>query len=405
MKNEIKKSDKLDGVRYEIRGEAVDMAAQMELEGEQIIRLNIGNLAPYGFDAPKEVIGDVVLNLRKAQGYTESKGIFPARKAIMQYYQLQNLPNLNIENIFLGNGVSEMIIMSMQALLNAGDEMLVPSPDYPLWSAAVNLAGGKAVHYGCKEEEGWIPDLEDMRAKITPRTRGIIVINPNNPTGAVYPRSVLEQIVELAREFGLMLFSDEIYDHLIMDDIEFTSIASLAPDLFCATFNGLSKSYRVTGFRSGWLVFSGDVERGRDYISGINLLASIRLCPNAPAQHIIQTCIGGYQSVREFVEPGGRIYEQRDYVYQMLSAIPGISVVKPQAAFYIFPKYDKERFDFAGDEDFALQLLKEENVLVVPGSGFDHRGDDHFRIVYLPEISTLRTVGKRLTRFFERHTK
>lgn len=405
MSKGIKRSAKLDGVRYEIRGKVVELAAEMELQGEQIIRLNIGNLAPYGFDAPKEVIGDVVLNLRNAQGYTDSKGIFSARKAIMQYYQLHNIPGLDINNIFLGNGVSEMIIMSMQALLDSGDEMLVPSPDYPLWSAAVTLAGGKAVHYTCDEEAGWTPNLEDMRAKITDKTKGIIIINPNNPTGAVYPKKVLQQIVELAREFDLMLFSDEIYDHLIMDDVQFASIASLAPDLFCATFNGLSKSYRVTGFRSGWLVFSGDVEKGRDYIEGLTLLASMRLCSNAPAQHIIQTCIGGYQSVREFVEPGGRIYEQREYIYEMLSSIPGVSAVKPEAAFYIFPKYDKDRFDFISDEQFALSLLKEENILVVPGSGFDHPGNNHFRIVYLPEVSTLKEVGKRLTRFFARHTK
>lgn len=402
---EIKKSEKLQGVRYEIRGAVADLAARMEREGESIIKLNIGNLAPYGFDAPSEVIGDMLLNLRKAQGYTESKGIFSARKAIMQYYQLQHLPNLDIDDIYIGNGSSEMIIMSMQALLNPEDEMLVPSPDYPLWTAAVTLAGGRAVHYRCEERDEFQPSVEDMRAKITPRTRGIILINPNNPTGAFYPRETLERIVELAREFDLMLFSDEIYDHLLMDGAEFCSAASLAPDLFCATLGGVSKSHRVTGFRSGWIVFSGNRERGRDYLDGTNLMASMRLCSNAPAQYIIQTCIGGYQSVREFIAPGGRLYEQREFAYRMLTEIPGLSVVKPKAAFYIFPKYDRERFDFETDEAMALALLREEKILVVPGSGFNFPGNDHFRMTYLPEISTLKVVRERMTRFFARHER
>ena len=400
---QIKRAQKLYDVKYEIRGDLVARAAEMEQAGENVTKLNIGNLAPFGFDAPREVISDMIQNLHHAQGYTESRGIFSARKAIMQYYQLRGLPNLDVNDIYLGNGSSEMIIMAMQGLLENGDEMLIPSPDYPLWTAAVTLAGGKAVHYVCDEQSDWLPDLADMESKISDRTRGLVIINPNNPTGAVYPLEVLEQIVELARRHDLIIFSDEIYDHLIMDEVPFTSIASLAPDLLCVTFNGLSKSYRVTGFRAGWIVFSGNRACARDYIAGINTLASMRLCPNAPAQFIIQTCVGGYQSIRELVEPGGRIYDQRDQIMKELEAIDGVSAVKPKAAFYVFPKYDKSKFDFASDKDFGRKLLEEEKVLIVPGSGFNHYGNDHFRIVYLSGIHELKHAGKCMRAFFERH--
>lgn len=399
MKMIIKASEKLQNVHYEIRGEVVERAAEMERAGSKIIRLNIGNLAPYGFDAPDEVINDMILNLRSAQGYSDTKGIFSARKAIMQYYQLMNVPNLDIEDIFLGNGVSELIIMCMQALLNPGDEVLVPAPDYPLWTAAVNLGGGAPVHYICDEQAEWYPDLDDIRKKITPNTKAIVIINPNNPTGAYYPREVLEQIVEIARQNRLIIFSDEIYDHLLMDGLKPLSIASMAPDLLVATLNGLSKSHRITGFRAGWVVFSGNRKIARDYIAGVNKLACMRLCPNVPAQYIIQTSIAGYQSVSELVTPGGRIYEQREYIHAALNSIPGVSCVKPKAAFYAFPRLDTERFGITSDIRFALDLLEREKMLVVHGSGFNWPQPDHFRLVYLPDVSTLKEVTRRLERF------
>ncbi len=396
----INRSEKLNNVRYDIRGKLVDIASEMEERGESIIKLNIGNLAPYGFDAPKELFDDIIRNLKNAQGYTDSRGIFSARKAIMQFYQLQGLKNLDVNDIFLGNGVSELIINVMQALCNPGDEILLPSPVYPLWSAAVTLAGGKVVHYMCDESADWLPDIEDMKKKVSDRTKAIVIINPNNPTGAVYGIDVLKEIVEIARQNKLMLLSDEIYDHLVMDDIKFTSIASLAPDLFCATFNGLSKSYRATGFRSGWVVFSGEKEAARDFIEGVYLLSSMRLCSNAPAQYIIQTCVGGYQSIKEFVEPGGRIYDQREFMFNAIENIPGLTVVKPKAAFYMFPKFDKAKLGYEKDNKMAIDLLRREKVLVVPGSGFDYPGNSHFRMTYLPDVTTLATVAKRFSRFF-----
>ncbi len=393
------KSEKLDNVCYDIRGPVLDEANRLASQGIDIIRLNIGNPAPFGFDAPDEIIYDMLVNIRDAQGYSDSKGIFSARKAIMQYCQVKNIPNVTIDDIYIGNGVSELIVMAMQGLLNNGDEILVPAPDYPLWTAAANLAGGKAVHYLCDEQAEWNPDIDDIKKKITPRTKGIVVINPNNPTGALYPKAVLEQIVEVARQNDLIIFSDEIYDRLIMDGFEHISTASLAPDLFCVTFNGLSKSHRIAGFRSGWMVLSGDKKRAKGYIEGLNMLSTMRLCANVPAQHVIQTALGGYQSSNELIVPGGRIYEQRKFITNALSQIPGISFVKPKAAFYIFPKIDTERFNIKDDEQFALDFLKEQRVLIVHGRGFNWHEPDHFRIVFLPCIDELKICMTRLSKF------
>ncbi len=391
----FEKSDKLDNVCYDVRGPVVDEADIMIANGIEILKLNIGNPAPFGFTAPNEVIYDMIHNLRNAEGYSNSKGIFAARKAIMQYCQLKKIPNVTIEDIYTGNGVSEMITLAMQGLLNNGDEILIPSPDYPLWTAAATLAGGNAVHYVCDEQSEWYPDIQDIRSKITEKTKGIVVINPNNPTGALYPKEVLEQIVQVAREHDLIIFADEIYDRLVMDGREHVAISSLAPDLFCVNMNGLSKSHRVAGFRIGWMALSGPKDHVQGYIEGLNMLSSMRLCSNVPAQSIVQTALGGYQSSDELILPGGRLFEQRDYVYNAVMDIPGLSVVKPKAAFYMFPKIDAKKFNITNDEKFALDFLREKHVLIVHGRGFNYKTPDHFRIVYLPEIAILeRAMGE-----------
>ena len=348
-------SNKLNDVCYDIRGPVMDEAERMEALGSKILKLNIGNPAPFGFSAPDEVLLDLIYNLRSCEGYSDSRGLFSARKAIMQYCQLKHIPNVGIDDIFTGNGVSELIMISMQALLDSGDEILVPAPDYPLWTASVTLAGGTAVHYMCDEASGWYPDVEDIRSKVTPRTKGIVVINPNNPTGALYPKEVLEQIVQVAREHDLILFADEIYDRLVMDDLKHVALASLAPDLLTLSFNGLSKSHRVAGFRCGWLCLAGNKTRAKGYIAGLNMLAKMRLCSNVPGQSIIQTSLGGYQSADELLMPGGRIYEQREYIYNALNQIPGISVTKPSAAFYIFPKVDMAKFNIHSDSHASCE--------------------------------------------------
>ena len=393
------KSTKLDNVCYDIRGPVLDEANRMEENGETILKLNIGNPAPFGFRAPDEVVKDMMMNLTSTQGYSDSRGLFSARKAIMQYCQIKGIPNVGMNDIYTGNGVSEMITMSMQALLNNGDEILVPAPDYPLWTATATLAGGNVVHYICDEQSDWYPDIEDIRSKITDRTKAIVIINPNNPTGAVYPKEILEQIVQIARENELIIFSDEIYDRLVMDDYKHTSIASLAPDVFCVTFSGLSKSHMIAGFRIGWMILSGAKDRAKGYIEGIKMLSSMRLCSNVPAQSIVQTALGGYQSVTEYIKPGGRVYEQRECIYNALKDIPGISVVKPHAAFYIFPKIDTEKFNIMDDEQFALDFLHEKQVLIVPGKGFNWMNPDHFRIVYLPNIRQLDKSMEKLKEF------
>lgn len=395
----FEKSTKLDHVCYDVRGPVVEEADRMIESGIDILKLNIGNPAPFGFTAPEEIILDMMHNLRECQGYSNSKGIFSARKAIMQYCQLKKIPGVDINDIYTGNGVSELIVMAMQGLLNDGDEILMPSPDYPLWTGAANLAGGKPVHYICDEQANWYPDMEDIRSKITDRTKGIVVINPNNPTGALYPKEVLMEIVEIAREHDLIIFADEIYDRLVMDGEKHISIASLAPDLFCVTMNGLSKSHRVAGFRVGWMCLSGDKTRAKGYIEGLNMLSSMRLCSNVPAQAIVQTALGGYQSADELLLPGGRIYEQREFIYKALNDIPGITAVKPKAAFYIFPKIDTERFHIYDDEKFVLDFLKQEKVLLVHGGGFNWQQPDHFRIVYLPRVEELQIAMEKLEHF------
>lgn len=395
----FKKSSKLDHVCYDVRGPVLDEANRMQADGIDVLKLNIGNPAPFGFSAPEEVITDMISTLRSAQGYSDSHGIFAARKAIMQYAQTKNIPNVSMEHIYTGNGVSELINLVTQGLIDNGDEILVPSPDYPLWTGCVTLAGGKAVHYICDEQSEWYPDIEDMRSKITDKTKAIVIINPNNPTGAVYPKEVLEQIVELAREHELMIFSDEIYDRLVMDGIEHTSIASLAPDLFCITLNGLSKSHMIAGFRCGWMILSGAKEKAKDYIEGLNMLSNMRLCSNVPAQCIVQTALGGHQSVKNYLVPGGRIYEQREFIYNAINDIPGLSAVKPKAAFYIFPKMDTKKFNILDDEKFVLDLLKEKKVLLTHGRGFNWAEPDHFRIVYLPNIEQLKDATVKIADF------
>ncbi|MEZ3423000.1 MAG: aminotransferase class I/II-fold pyridoxal phosphate-dependent enzyme [Lachnospiraceae bacterium] len=393
--NLFKKSSKLDNVLYDVRGPVLDEASRMEEAGSKILKLNIGNPAPFGFEAPEEVLLDMRHGLNNAQGYSESKGIFPARKAIMQYAQLKNIPDVTINDIYTGNGVSELINLCMQALLNEGDEILIPAPDYPLWTATATLAGGKAVHYICDEQAEWYPDINDIKNKITNRTKAIVIINPNNPTGALYPKEILEEIINVAREHRLIIFSDEIYDRLLFDNGKHISVASLAPDLFCVTFSGLSKSHMIAGFRIGWMILSGRKDLAKDYIEGINMLSNMRLCSNVPAQSIVQTALGGYQSVENYVMPGGRICEQRDYIYKALNDIPGVSAVKPKAAFYIFPKLDIKKFNIHNDEQFALDFLKEKKVLIVHGKGFNWAEPDHFRIVYLPQLSVLEeSIGK-----------
>ncbi|WP_138987675.1 pyridoxal phosphate-dependent aminotransferase [Neptunomonas concharum] len=395
----IRKSNKLINVCYDIRGPVLQEAKRLEEEGNRILKLNIGNPAPWGFEAPEEIVQDVIRNLPASQGYCDSKGLFAARKAIMQECQKKNIPNVTVEDIYIGNGVSELIVMAMQGLLNDTDEMLIPAPDYPLWTAAVSLAGGNPVHYVCDEASGWAPDIEDMRSKITEHTRGIVVINPNNPTGAVYPKAVLEQIMDLAREHNLIVFADEIYDKIIYDEAEHTSMASLADDVLCLTFNGLSKTYRAAGFRSGWVVVSGPKHRARDYIDGLDMLSNMRLCANVPSQHAIQTALGGYQSINELIIPEGRLYEQRNLAWKMLNEIPGVSCVKPKGALYLFPKLDPTVYPIKNDEKMALDLLQQQKVLIVQGSGFNMPDTQHFRIVFLPRIDELEDAISRIATF------
>lgn len=386
---QFKKSSKLDNVLYDVRGPVVDEAARMEAAGTHILKLNIGNPAPFGFRTPDEVVYDMSRQLTQCEGYSDSKGLYSARKAIMQYAQNKGIPDVHIENIYTGNGVSELINLSLSALLDNDDEILIPSPDYPLWTACATLAGGHPVHYICDEQAEWYPDMDDIRSKITPRTKAIVIINPNNPTGALYPREVLQEIVDIAREHELMIFSDEIYDRLVMDDLEHVSIASMCPDLFCVTFSGLSKSHMIAGYRIGWMILSGNTRAAKDYIEGINMLSNMRLCSNVPAQSIVQTALGGHQSVKGYVAPGGRVYEQREYVYEALNSIPGITAVKPKAAFYIFPKIDTAKFNITNDEQFALDLLRDKKILLVAGSGFNWHEPNHFRVVYLPRMEVL----------------
>lgn len=399
----IKKSDKLDNVCYDIRGPVLDHANRLEEEGHRILKLNLGNPAPFGLEAPDEIIHDVIHNLAKAQGYCHSKGIYSARKAVMQRCQLIGIPNVDIDDIFLGNGVSELIVMAMQALLNNGDEILVPAPDYPLWTAAVTLAGGKAVHYLCDEDNEWQPDIADIASKITPNTRGIVVINPNNPTGAVYSEAVLKEIVELARQHNLILYADEIYDRILYDEAVHVPLGSLAEDVLCITFNGLSKAYRLAGFRSGWLIVSGAKHRARSYIQGIEMLASMRLCANVPAMYAIQTALGGYQSINDLVSPGGRLHQQREKAWSLLNEIPGVSCVKPKAAMYLFPRLDPEVYPIEDDEQLVLDLLLEERILLVQGTAFNWPTPDHFRIVFLPREDDLEEAINRLANFLERY--
>ena len=399
----VKKSHKLDDVCYDIRGPVLREARRLEEEGHKILKLNIGNPSPFGFDAPDEIVQDMIHNVPESQGYSDSRGLYSGRKAVMQYCQQKNIPNVEIDDIYLGNGVSELIVMAMQALLNNGDEMLIPAPDYPLWTASVSLSGGKPVHYLCDEQSDWYPDLEDMENKITDRTRGIVVINPNNPTGALYPQDILEDIIELARKHKLIIFSDEIYDKIVYNDAEHISTASLADDVLFVTFNGLSKSYRVAGFRSGWMVISGAKLRATDYIEGIELLASMRLCSNVPGQHAIQTALGGYQSINDLVAPGGRLCRQRDLAYDLLTDIPGISCVKPKGALYLFPRLDPKVCDIKDDQRMVLDLLLQEKILIVQGSAFNWPVKDHFRIVFLPREDELEHAISRLRHFFSEY--
>ena len=397
---QFKKSSKLDNVLYDVRGPVADEANRMESEGLRILKLNIGNPAPFGFRTPDEVIQDMRLQLPDCEGYSDSHGLFSARKAIMQYAQIKHIPNVSMDGIYTGNGVSELINLCMQALLDNGDEILIPSPDYPLWTACATLSGGVPVHYICDEQAEWCPDIADIESKVTSRTKAIVIINPNNPTGAVYPREILEQIVEVARKHQLMIFSDEIYDRLCMDGHEHISIASLAPDLPCVTFSGLSKSHMIAGYRIGWMILSGNRRCMEDFTYGVNMLSNMRLCSNVPAQSIVQTALWGHQSVEGYVRPGGRVYEQRNYVYEALNSIPGISAVKPKAAFYIFPKIDVKKFNITDDEQFALDLLHQQRIMITRGGGFNWHEPDHFRIVYLPRMEVLHEAMEDLADFF-----
>lgn len=401
MKRKFEKSCKLDNVSYDIRGLVLDEAEKMMDKGIHILRLNTGNPAQFGFEAPNEIVHDLKSNVQASEGYSESKGIFAARKAIMQYCQLKGFPNLDITDIYTGNGVSELIMMSMQALLNNEDEVLVPMPDYPLWTAAISLAGGNAIHYICDEEADWYPDIADMCKKITKKTKALVLINPNNPTGALYSKEILEEIVKIARVNDLIIFSDEIYDRLLFDGARHTSIASLAPDLFVVTMNGLSKSHLVAGFRIGWMVLSGNRKQASGYIEGLNMMSSMRLCSNVLSQQIVQTALGGYQSIQELLKPGGRIYEQRELICKEIDKISGLSVVKPKAAFYVFPKIDTKKFNVKDDERFILDFLRECKVLLVHGRGFNWNKPDHFRIVYLPNIENLTLTMKKMNKFLE----
>ncbi|SEA48489.1 pyridoxal phosphate-dependent aminotransferase [Variovorax sp. YR216] len=399
----LKKSAKLANVLYDIRGPIMDAAKQMEEEGQKIIKLNIGNLAVFGFDAPEEVQQDMIRNLPASAGYSDSKGIFAARKAVMHETQKQGIAGVTLDDIYLGNGASELIAMATNALLNDGDELLLPAPDYPLWTAVASLSGGKPVHYLCDEDNGWMPSLDDIRAKVTPRTKGIVVINPNNPTGALYSDELLMGIVEIAREHGLVIFADEVYDKVLYDGVKHTAIASLSKDVLTLTFNSLSKSYRSCGYRAGWLVVSGDKKMARDYIEGLNMLSNMRLCANVPGQWAIQTALGGYQSINELVSPGGRLRRQRDLAYELITAIPGVSCVKPSAALYMFPKLDPKVYPIEDDRQFFLDLLKETKVMLVQGTGFNWKTPDHFRIVFLPHEEDLREAINRIAGFLERY--
>ena len=396
----IEKSNKLEGILYDIRGPVLREASLMEEEGYRIIKLNIGNPAAFGFNTPDEVIHDMIVNLPKAQGYSESKGLFVARKAVMQYCQQKGFVGVDTEDIYLGNGVSELIVMAMQGLLNDGDEVLVPVPDYPLWTAAVKLSGGKPIHYLCDEQADWNPDLNDIKSKITNRTRGIVVINPNNPTGAVYEKDVLESILSLARQYKLIVFADEIYDKILYNGAVHYSMGALAQDVVVLTFNGLSKNYRAAGLRAGWLVVSGDQKKAKGYREGLDLLSSMRLCSNVPAQYAIQTSLGGYQSINDLVKPGGRLHDQMEYAYQRLSSIPGISVVKPKGALYLFPKFDTKKFGYESDLDLIRDILRMKRILLVQGTGFNWPHPDHFRIVFLPNLIDLRDALDELEDFF-----
>ena len=399
---EFRKSDKLADVCYDIRGPVLDKARQMEEDGQRIIKLNIGNLAVFGFDPPDEIVQDMIRNLAGNAGYTDSKGLFAPRKAVQHYTQEKGILGVEIDDVFIGNGASELIAMSMNALLNNGDEVLLPAPDYPLYTAAVSLSGGRPVHYMCDEQSDWLPDLDDIRRKITPNTKALVVINPNNPTGALYPREFLLELVEIARRHQLIVFADEIYDKTLYDGNVHTSIASLADDVLFITFNGLSKNYRSCGYRAGWMVVSGDKRHARDYIEGLGMLASMRLCANTPGQLAIQTALGGYQSIKDLVAPGGRLTRQRDLAYELLSQIPGVSVVKPKAALYMFPRLDPKVYPIADDQQFAFDLLAQERVLIVQGTGFNWPQPDHFRLVFLPNADDLTDAVGRIARFLDR---
>ncbi len=405
----VLKSTKLNNVLYDVRGPIVDAARQMEDEGQKIIKLNIGNMAPFGFDPPEEVVQDMARNLPDSAGYSDSKGIFAARKAVMHYTQQQGIAGVTLDDIYLGNGASELIVMATQALLNDGDELLLPAPDYPLWTAATSLAGGVPVHYVCDESNGWMPSLEDMRAKITPRTRGIVVINPNNPTGALYSDALLRGIVQLAREHDLVLLVDEVYDKVLYEGVKHTAMASLSTDVLTLTFNSLSKAYRSCGFRAGWMVVSGDKRAARDYIEGLNMLANLKLGSNVPGQWAIQTALGGYQSINDLIKEGGRLRRQRDLAYELITAIPGVTCVKPQAALYMFPRLDPEMYPIEDDRQFFMEVLRATRVMLVQGSGFNYPDNQHFRIVFLPHEDDLREAIGRLAAFLaqyrHRHTK
>ena len=401
----VSQSKKLATVCYEIRGPVLAEAKRLEDEGHRILKLNIGNPAPFGFEAPDDILVDVIQALPTAQGYSDSKGIVSARRAIAQHYEVRDFPRVDIEDIYLGNGVSELIVMAMQGLLDNGDEVLIPAPDYPLWTAAASLSGGTPVHYRCDEQADWAPDLDDIASKITDRTKAIVVINPNNPTGAVYPTEVLAGIAELARKHQLIIMADEIYDKILYDDAKHTSIAALAPDLFCLTFNGLSKAYRVAGFRAGWLALTGPKEHARNYLEGLEILANMRLCANVPAQHAIQVALGGHQSINELILPGGRLLEQRDRAWELLNQIPGVSCTKPAGALYLFPRLDPKVHPIRDDERFAFDLLSEEKLLVVHGTGFNWPTHDHFRIVFLPRVEELEDAVGRLERFLSTYSQ
>jgi len=400
----IKQSDKLKHVCYEIRGPALQAAKQLEEEGHKITKLNIGNPGAFGFDAPDEILQDVIYNLSEAQPYSDSKGLFSARKAIMHETQRLNIKGVEINDIYLGNGVSELIVMSMQALLNNNDEVLIPAPDYPLWTAAVSLSGGNPVHYICDEGADWFPDIDDIKSKITERTKALVVINPNNPTGAVYSKELLQQILELAREHELILFADEIYDKILYDDARHIPLASLCDDLLVLSFNGLSKNYRLAGFRSGWMIISGNKSVATDYLEGLEILSNMRLCSNVPAQLAIQTALGGYQSINELIQPGGRLRDQRDLAYQMLNDIPGVSCTLPKGAIYMFPKLDSKKFKIQSDEKLILEFLLQEKVLMVQGSGFNIKDQQHFRIVFLPREDVLADALKKLSHFLSKYS-